>query len=179
MTLANRLTLLRIGLTFPYAVMALTGHVVIAAVIFAAAAVTDLLDGFVARQRQEETLLGKVLDPIADKMLALTALVVLVANGTLSEMELAAVLAIVLRETWVAGLREGLISAGGELPVTGYAKIKTTIQLLALFLLTLGITSLGVPLLWASVGLTLYTGWEYTVMAFKILNLGTGEAKDD
>ncbi|NNU15040.1 CDP-diacylglycerol--glycerol-3-phosphate 3-phosphatidyltransferase [Parvularcula sp. ZS-1/3] len=175
MTLANRLTLLRAGLIIPYAALALSGQRLLAGILFAIAAGTDLLDGYVARRRNEETALGKVLDPIADKMLTITALIVLVAMGTLSGWLMAAVIIIAMRELWVAGLREGLIAGGGELPVSALAKAKTAVQLLALFILTLGDVWFGYGLFWAAAALTLITGYQYTVVTFRVLNLGSEE----
>lgn len=176
MTLANRLTLLRCVLIVPYAALALGGERMAAAVVFAIAAATDLLDGFVARRRNEETILGRVLDPIADKILSITALFVLVAIDTLTGIALAAVIAIAAREFWVAGLREGLITSGGELPVTTYAKVKTALQLLALFLLTIADTVAGEVLFWAAAAITLFTGWQYTAMTFRVFEIGPEDA---
>jgi len=172
MTLANRLTLLRAILVLPYAVLVLTGYLIPAAFVFAIAAITDLLDGYVARKRQEETALGRVLDPIADKMLTTTALIVLVANQTLWSFMLIPVLAIALRELWVAGLREGLVDQGGELPVSPIAKGKTTVQLVALFVLTFGPSVFGFALLWVAGILTFATGVHYTLVTFKELSFG-------
>ena len=173
MTLANRLTLLRAGLIIPFAIVALNDQRLVAGLLFAVAAATDLLDGFVARRMQEETMLGKVLDPIADKMLTITALLVLVAMGTLSGWLLAAAIAIAMREVWVTGLREGLVAGGGELPVSALAKGKTAVQLLALFVLTLSDSLLGYGLFWAATALTLVTGYQYTVVTFRVLNVGS------
>ena len=173
MTLANRLTLLRVGLILPYAILALNGERLAAGVIFAIAAATDLLDGYLARRMKEETVLGKVLDPIADKMLTITALIVLVAMGTLSGWSLAAVIVIAMREVWVTGLREGLVAGGGELPVSTLAKAKTTVQLLALFALTLGDWTIGYLLFWGAAALTLVTGYQYTVVTFRVLTIGS------
>lgn len=175
MTLANRLTLLRAGLVIPYAALALSEQRVLAGVLFAIAAATDLLDGYVARRMQEETALGKVLDPIADKMLTITALIVLVAMETLTGWMLAAVIIIAMRELWVSGLREGLIAGGGELPVSALAKAKTTVQLLALFVLTLGDWLLGYGLFWIAAALTIITGYQYTAVTFRVLGLGAEE----
>lgn len=175
MTLANRLTLLRAGLIIPYAALALSGQRLLAGILFAIAAGTDLLDGYVARRRNEETTLGKVLDPIADKMLTITALIVLVAIGTFDGWLMAAVIIIAMRELWVAGLREGLIAGGGELPVSALAKAKTAVQLLALFVLTLGDVWLGYGLFWIAAALTLITGYQYTLVTFRVLNLGSDE----
>lgn len=175
MTLANRLTLLRAGMVFPYAALVLDGERLVAGILFAIAAATDLLDGYVARRRQEETALGRVLDPIADKMLTITALICLVAIGTLSGWLMIAVIIIAMRELWVAGLREGLITTGGELPVSALAKAKTATQLLALFLLTLGDSMIGYGLFWAAAALTLITGYQYTAVTFRVLSLGGEE----
>ncbi|MEM1409522.1 MAG: CDP-alcohol phosphatidyltransferase family protein [Pseudomonadota bacterium] len=175
MTLANRLTLLRIGLVAPYALAVLAGQLWLAATLFAAAAATDLLDGYIARKRNEETALGAALDPIADKMLTVTALIVLVANDTLTGWAIAGAVVIVMREIWVAGLRESLVSNDAELPVTLFAKAKTSVQLAGLLVLTLGPSLLGMALLWGAVGLTLYTGYQYTRLSLKVLNLGTDE----
>ncbi|MEO1658558.1 MAG: CDP-diacylglycerol--glycerol-3-phosphate 3-phosphatidyltransferase [Pseudomonadota bacterium] len=172
MTLANRLTLLRAILVLPYAALLMSGETILAGIVFAIAAITDLLDGYVARKRQEETPLGRVLDPIADKMLTTTALIVLVANGTLWSFMLIPVLAIALRELWVAGLREGLVEQGGELPVSPLAKGKTTVQLVALFVLTFGPSVFGFALLWVAALLTFGTGVHYTVVTLKELSFG-------
>lgn len=170
MTLANRLTLFRAVLVFPYALLALNDQRTLAAILFAVAAATDLLDGYVARRRQEETPLGRVLDPIADKMLTITALIVLTAVGTFSDWLLAGVILIATREIWVAGLREGLIANDAELPVSVFAKAKTAAQLLALFMLTFGDTLVGYAMFWVAVALTVFTGWSYTATSFKVLN---------
>ncbi|MEM9809670.1 MAG: CDP-alcohol phosphatidyltransferase family protein [Pseudomonadota bacterium] len=172
MTLANRLTLIRAALVLPYAFFVLQGQLIVAAALFAIAAATDLLDGYVARQRKEETAMGRVLDPIADKMLTIAALIVLVANGTLTGLLLAPVLIIALRELWISGLREGMIDTGAELPVSPMAKVKTALQLLALFLLTFGPSTAGHVLFWLSALVTLITGLHYTIVSMKILNLG-------
>lgn len=172
MTLANRLTLLRVLLVFPYAALALNGERLVAGVVFALAAATDLLDGYVARRMKEETALGRVLDPIADKMLTITALIVLVALGTLSGWMMAGVVIIAMRELWISGLREGLIAGGGELPVSPLAKVKTAVQLLALFLLTLSESLVATGLFWAAAAITIATGWQYTVQTFTVLGVG-------
>jgi CDP-diacylglycerol--glycerol-3-phosphate 3-phosphatidyltransferase len=176
-TLANRLTITRMALVLPYALLALNDQRLIAGIVFAVAAVTDLMDGYFARVRSEETMLGKVLDPIADKMLTITALIVLVATDTLTGIHLLAAVIIAMREFWVAGLREGLIDSGAELPVSVLAKVKTTLQLLALFVLTLGDWLAGYGLFWAAALLTLYTGYQYTRVTFSVLNLGADETK--
>ncbi|MEM7741995.1 MAG: CDP-alcohol phosphatidyltransferase family protein [Pseudomonadota bacterium] len=172
MTLANQLTLLRAILVVPYAVLVMTGYSIAAVVVFGIAAATDLLDGYVARRRQEETALGRALDPIADKMLTTTALIVLVANGTLAGLMLIPVLAIAMRELWVAGLREGLVEQGGELPVSTLAKGKTATQLFALLILTWGAGVFGYALLWIAAALTVITGLHYTNEVFKTLSFG-------
>ena len=176
MTLANRLTLLRVALVFPYAALALSGERLIAGIIFAIAAATDLLDGYVARRMKEETALGRVLDPIADKMLTITALIVLVALDTLTGWMLGGVIIIAMRELWISGLREGLIAGGGELPVSPLAKVKTAVQLFALFMLTLGESMVATGLFWTAAAITFATGWQYTVQTFTVLGVGPEES---
>jgi CDP-diacylglycerol--glycerol-3-phosphate 3-phosphatidyltransferase len=175
MTLANWLTILRMILVLPYAAFALSGMPVLAAIVFAAAAATDLLDGFVARSRQEVTTLGAVLDPIADKMLTITAFLVLAHLGRLDDGLVVAAFLITMRELWISGLREGLTEEGAELPVSNLAKIKTGVQLLALLVLTLSGGIIGAVLLWVALALTLWTGYQYTRHAFRVMNLAAPE----
>jgi len=138
--------------------------------IFVAAAVTDILDGYFARMWQQQTLFGKMLDPIADKLLVSSCLLMLAADGTIRGWSLWAAIVILCREILVSGLREYLAELRVSVPVTRLAKWKTTLQLIAIgFLLAgnagdlvmPGTTLLGLTLLWASALLTLYTGWDY------------------
>ncbi|MEM6648866.1 MAG: CDP-diacylglycerol--glycerol-3-phosphate 3-phosphatidyltransferase [Pseudomonadota bacterium] len=160
MTLATWLTLSRILLSLPVAFALLVGEGVWAATLLAIAAITDFLDGYLARARNEVTEMGAALDPIADKLLTLSALVSFVAINTVAGFHLIAVLAILLREAFVSGLREAM-AGKSSLPVTKLAKLKTTLQFFALFGLCFGPSLWGLALLWAAAGLTLWTGWQY------------------
>src|SRR2546421_13060082 len=142
----------------------------VALAIFISAGVTDALDGYFARKRGEQSAFGRMLDPIADKLLVASCLLMLAAAGTIRGWALWAAIVILCREILVSGLREYLAELRVSVPVTALAKWKTFLQLLAIGFLIAGeagdlilpITSLiGIALLWLSAILTLYTGWDY------------------
>ena len=142
----------------------------LALAIFIAAGVTDFLDGYLARAWSQQSRLGQMLDPIADKLLVAAVLMMLVADHTITSYSLSAALVILCREVLVSGLREFLAELKVSLPVTKVAKVKTTLQLVALgFLIAgpygdeivAGVTQTGLILLWVSALLTLYSGWDY------------------
>ena len=142
--------------------------------IFILASFTDFLDGLLARLFKEESKLGTMLDPIADKIIVATALVLLVMNGTIKNYEVIAAIIILTREILISGLREFLANIKISVPVSGLAKIKTFIQMLAIAILLTGESgnkiinfedynarSIGIILLWLSAFITLYTGYDY------------------
>ena len=138
--------------------------------IFIAAGVTDFLDGYFARVWEQQSSLGRMLDPIADKLLVASCLLMLAADGTISGLSLWAAIVILCREILVSGLREYLAELRVSVPVTRLAKWKTTVQLVAIGFLLAGdagdaivpvVTTIGLSLLWLSALLTLYTGWDY------------------
>jgi cardiolipin synthase len=138
--------------------------------VFAAAAVTDFLDGYFARVWGQMSSLGRMLDPIADKLLVASCLLMLAAEETIRGWTLLAAVIILCREILVSGLREYLAELRVSVPVTRLAKWKTTGQLVAIGFLIAGeagdkvipgTTNLGIFLLWASALLTLYTGYDY------------------
>jgi cardiolipin synthase (CMP-forming) len=142
----------------------------IALTIFIAAAVTDLLDGWYARSFGQLTALGRVLDPIADKLLVGACLFMLAADSTIKGWSLWAALIILCREILVSGLREFLAEVRVSVPVTQLAKWKTVLQLVAVGFLLAGPAGdriipgtilIGLTLLWISAVLTLYTGMDY------------------
>jgi cardiolipin synthase len=142
----------------------------IAFAAFAAAAVTDYFDGYIARLWGQQSSLGRMLDPIADKLLVASCLLMLAADGTISGWALWAAIVILCREILVSGLREFLAELRVSVPVTRLAKWKTTVQLVAVgFLLAgpageemlPGTTRIGLVLLWVSAVVTLYTGYDY------------------
>ncbi len=150
----------------------LEGHLAnwLALTVFIAASITDFLDGYLARAWQQQSALGRMLDPIADKLLVAAALMMLVDAGTIGGWSLLAAIIILSREILVSGLREFLAELRVSVPVTTLAKWKTTMQMVAIgFLLAgpagdaviPGVSLVGLTLLWLSAILTLYTGWDY------------------
>ncbi|HYS47327.1 MAG TPA: CDP-diacylglycerol--glycerol-3-phosphate 3-phosphatidyltransferase [Xanthobacteraceae bacterium] len=142
----------------------------IALAIFIAAGVTDFFDGYFARAWAQHSSFGRMLDPIADKLLVASCLLMLAANDTIRGWSLWAAIVILCREILVSGLREYLAELRVSVPVTRLAKWKTTAQLVAIGFLLLGeagdliipvVTPIGLTLLWLSALVTLYTGWDY------------------
>ena len=138
--------------------------------VFVVAAITDFFDGYLARAWHQQSSLGRMLDPIADKLLVAAALLMLCANGDLAGANIWAAIVILCREILVSGLREYLAELRVPVPVTRVAKWKTTAQLVALGFLIAGPAAdeavpgshaTGVALLWIAAMLTLYTGWDY------------------
>jgi cardiolipin synthase (CMP-forming) len=143
-------------------------------ILFVTASFTDFLDGMLARMLGEESKLGELLDPIADKIIVATALILLVMDGTIRHYEVVAAIIILTREILISGLREFLAKGQIKLPVSTLAKLKTFLQMTAIALLLTGETgnkilnfqdynaqTIGIILLWLSAFLTLYTGYEY------------------
>ena len=123
---------------------------------------------------RDRSKLGELLDPIADKIIVATALILLVMSGTIKHYEVIAAIIILTREILISGLREFLARGQIKLPVTNLAKLKTFLQMVAIALLLTGETgnkilnfqdynaqTIGIILLWLSAFLTLYTGYEY------------------
>ncbi|MBN9146717.1 MULTISPECIES: CDP-diacylglycerol--glycerol-3-phosphate 3-phosphatidyltransferase [unclassified Nitrobacter] len=138
--------------------------------VFIAAGVTDFLDGYYARIWDQQSALGKMLDPIADKLLVASCLLMLAADGIIHGWTLWAAIVILCREILVSGLREYLAALRVSVPVTRVAKWKTTVQLVAIGFLLAGeagdlifpfVTQIGLLLLWVSAIFTIYTGWDY------------------
>jgi cardiolipin synthase len=142
----------------------------VALALFISAAVTDFFDGYLARMWGQQSSFGRMLDPIADKLLVSCCLLMLAADGTIRGWSLWAAMVILCREILVSGLREYLAELRVSVPVTRLAKWKTAVQLVAVgFLLAgkagdeivPGVTLTGLTLLWLSALVTLYTGWDY------------------
>ena len=142
--------------------------------IFLLASFTDFLDGLLARLYKEESELGELLDPIADKIIVSAALVLLVMNDIIRNYEVIAAIIILTREIMISGLREFLAKSQISMPVTGLAKFKTFIQMFAIAILLTGESgnklidfqdynahTIGIIFLWMSAFLTLYTGYDY------------------
>ena len=142
--------------------------------LFALASFTDYLDGLLARMFKEESKLGELLDPIADKILVAAALILLVMNGTIKNYEVIAAIIILTREILISGLREFLAKGRVTMRVTSLSKLKTFIQMISIDILLTGESgnkiinfqdynaqTIGIILLWLSAFLTLYTGYDY------------------
>ena len=142
--------------------------------LFILASFTDFLDGLLARLYKEESKLGELLDPIADKIIVSAALILLVMNGTIQNYEVIAAIIILTREILISGLREFLADVQVKIPVSNLAKGKTFIQMFSIAILLTGETgnkiinfedynaqTVGIILLWLSAFLTLYTGYDY------------------
>ncbi len=142
----------------------------VALFVFVTAGITDVLDGYVARSWGQQSTFGRMLDPIADKLLVSSCLLMLAVDGTIKGLALWAAIVILCREILVSGLREYLAELRVSVPVTALAKWKTFLQLLAVGFCIAGeagdkvlpiTTQIGIGLLWLSALLTLYTGWDY------------------
>lgn len=138
--------------------------------LFVAAGVTDWLDGYLARAWEQQSTLGAMLDPIADKLLVGAVLMMLVHDGTIGGWSIWAAIIILCREILVSGLREFLAQLNVRIRVTQLAKWKTAAQMVALAVLVAGpaadtlfpgITVVGLVVLWAAALLTLWTGYDY------------------
>ncbi|WP_421852008.1 CDP-diacylglycerol--glycerol-3-phosphate 3-phosphatidyltransferase [Oricola sp.] len=138
--------------------------------IFAFAGITDFFDGWLARRWQQTSEIGRMLDPIADKLVVSVVLLLLAAEGAIAGWSLWAAVIILCREILVSGLREYLATLEVSVPVSQLAKWKTAMQLVAIGFMIAGpagdrivpyITETGLVLLWVSALVTLYTGWDY------------------
>jgi len=179
--LAIPVMVLMVAIQAPWADMA-------ACVVFAAAGITDYFDGKIARDRQITSDFGRMLDPIADKLLVGDALMLLAGYDRLGEYGLLPAIIILLREILVSGLREYLAGLKVGLPVTKLAKWKTGFQMGALGTLLAGDTGaaviglgflpvsiIGELMLWTAAGLTLMTGWDYWVAGMRYAGRPAGD----
>ena len=181
--LPNLLTLSRIA-AIPLLVVLIAGHHpatdFAACILFSVAAITDYFDGKLARLRRQQSDLGRILDPIADKLLVGASLMMLAGQDRLSGWGLYPAIVIMLREILVSGLREYLAGIRVGLPVTRLAKWKTGFQMGALGMLLAGDTSamllhlgflpvaaIGELMLWVAAALTLITGWDYLTAGWR------------
>lgn len=140
--------------------------------LYALAGLTDYLDGYLARLYDEQSSLGRMLDPIADKLLVAACLLILVGNGSIRSWSIWAAIVILSREILVSGLREFLAEVKVSVPVSHLAKWKTAMQLVAIGFLIAGPAGdallpadwtrlIGLALLWVAAILTLVTGYDY------------------
>ena len=147
---------------------------IIPLVLFLIASFTDFLDGLLARMYKEESKLGELLDPIADKIIVAAALILLVMDHTIKNYEVIAAIIILTREILISGLREFLAKGKIKMPVSNLAKLKTFLQMFSISILLTGETgnriinfqdynaqTIGIILLFFYAFLTLYTGYDY------------------
>lgn len=164
LNLPNALTLVRV-LLVPVLVAALTveGGDALAATVFALASATDALDGWLARRRESVTTFGKVMDPVADKLLVAAALIALVS---LDRVAAWVALVIIVREFAVTGLRVAAGQQGVVMPASSWGKAKTMVQVAAIFVLIVAPDSGAAwvqALVYATVAVTLVSGIDYFV----------------
>ncbi|UYO01010.1 MAG: CDP-diacylglycerol--glycerol-3-phosphate 3-phosphatidyltransferase [Devosia sp.] len=174
----NIITIIRILAVLPIAWMIMQGDLVlrlVALILYILAAASDWLDGYLARAWNQYSDLGRMLDPIADKLLVGILFAVLAWDGSLSGVDMVPVIAILFREFFVSGLREFLGKTSVVLPVTLLAKWKTTLQMVALVVILLegivpGLRLVSDVVLWAAGAVTLWTGWQYLAASWPHLS---------
>jgi len=125
--------------------------------IFVLASATDFFDGYIARTFDQITVMGKILDPLADKMLTLAGFLGLMMQGVASPW---AIFLIITRELFITGLRVSAVSEGIDIAASWMGKVKTVVQMIAIGFLLMR-WPLGTELLWLATVLTLYSGYEY------------------
>ncbi|WP_458125970.1 CDP-diacylglycerol--glycerol-3-phosphate 3-phosphatidyltransferase [Paenibacillus sp. Z3-2] len=175
MNLANKITLARIALIPLFMICFLNQpSVMIALIIFAVAAGTDKLDGYVARKYNQITNLGKLLDPLADKLLIAVALVMMVQENMISSW---IAVIIIGREIIITALRMIATEQGIALAADRYGKIKMVLQVAAIIAILLNNVPFSlltevrvdVALLWVAAGVTLLSGMNYIIVNYKLL----------
>lgn len=184
----NLLTFTRIALILPFVACFFISGIKaqwIALVLYVLSAVTDFLDGMLARRWKSISPLGRMLDPVADKLLVTMTIAMLLATDRITGINVAAALAILGREIFVSGLREFLSEQNARMPSSFLAQTKTMVQMWSLAFLILATRS-GVPFehpwslynwfylvgtfgLWLSAGFTLYTGYQYVQASLRYL----------
>ncbi len=144
--------------------------------IFIYCGITDYLDGYLARKKNQVTLFGKLMDPIADKILTVSILLVLIYVGVIDDLSFVAAFLIIFRELIISGLREFLSGYNQSLPVNRLGKIKTVIQFISLGVLLLAYASnisiiyqMGTLLLWLTALITIISGVSYISRGLRIL----------
>lgn len=128
-----------------------------ASLLFVLASVTDFFDGYIAREWNQMTMLGSIIDPLADKMLIIAAFLGLMMIGEASAW---AIYIIIIRELFITGIRTVALSEGLDIKASLAGKVKTVVQMIAIGFLLMH-WPLGSALLWFAVALTLYSGFEY------------------
>jgi cardiolipin synthase len=179
-TIPNYLTLMRI-LIIPLIIAGMFTETIlgvyVAFTLYCSACITDFIDGYIARIYKQTSILGRFLDPIADKLLVGTVFVASVALHQISLLNSIAVLIILAREIFISGLREFLADYQMTIPVSWLGRIKTTLQMLSIGFIIMGpvtpefwnIGVIGIILLWGAAIATLASGVLYTQLALRKL----------
>ncbi|MCS6762376.1 MAG: CDP-diacylglycerol--glycerol-3-phosphate 3-phosphatidyltransferase [Candidatus Devosia symbiotica] len=165
----NQITIARIFAIVPIVILVMTGDQtmrLVVLVLYLLAAASDWLDGYLTRAWKQFSPLGRMLDPIADKLLVGILIAALAWDGSFSALDMIPACAILFREFFIPGLREFLGNTQIVLPVSKLAKWKTTTQLVALAVVLLepivpGFGLISDALLWLAGILTIWTGWDY------------------
>jgi CDP-diacylglycerol--glycerol-3-phosphate 3-phosphatidyltransferase len=173
LNLPTILTLSRIVL-IPFFVLTVQGHPILGAVVFSIASITDFLDGYLARRSGQITKFGIIMDPLADKLLVISALIVLVDMERIG-VEIAIIL--IVREFLVTGLRVVALSKDIVIPAEMGGKLKTTAQITAVLCLILmgtffdnlpvDLYDIGTVILWIALVLAVTSGVQYTIAFWK------------
>ena len=149
--------------------------VLIAGLLFIVSSVSDYFDGYLARTLNQSSKLGALLDPIADKLLIASVIVVLVDTGVISNIHVVPAIIILLREIAISGLREFLAKLNTDMPVSKLAKYKTTFQMISLSILIISLGfelndllwNIGLITLWIAAIITLLSGYNYMAKGLK------------
>ena len=149
--------------------------VLIAGLLFIVSSISDYFDGYLARTLNQSSKLGTLLDPIADKLLIASVIVVLVDTGVISNIHVVPAIIILLREIAISGLREFLAKLNTDMPVSKLAKFKTTFQMVSLSILIISLGfelndllwNIGLITLWIAAIITLLSGYNYMVKGLK------------
>ena len=191
LTLPMTLTLSRIGaIPVLVALFYVPGDAAryVACTVYAAAAITDYFDGYFARIWAQQSVLGRIFDPIADKLLVAATILMLVATGRIEGFTILAALVILCREVLISGLREFLAEMKAHLPVSRLAKWKTGAQMVSLGFLIVGdaaptaafpMSLTGEVLLWIAAVFTLVTGYDYLAAGLRYIDAGTNPDESD
>ena len=149
--------------------------VLLAGGLFIISSISDYFDGYLARTLNQSSRLGTLLDPIADKLLVASVIVVLVDNRVITNIHVIPAIIILLREIAISGLREFLAKLNTDMPVSRLAKYKTTFQMVSLSILIISLGfelndflwNIGLIALWVAALITLLSGYNYIVKGIK------------
>ncbi|NPA13204.1 MAG: CDP-diacylglycerol--glycerol-3-phosphate 3-phosphatidyltransferase [Aquificae bacterium] len=158
MNLANLFTISRLVITPVLIYTILNDYYLVSGGLVAVAVASDWLDGVIARKQNDTTKHGELLDPAVDKIFTISVLVAFVEKQLISSF---VVFLIVLREMMITWFRSVMVNKGVVVPASFHGKLKTTLQLIAIFLLSIKVVDIGVAFLWFSIAIAYYSAFEY------------------